>query len=800
MRGQAKREDGLTLRRLEGDPGLQAAEESAAHEIAETFSTTAKKLPRTNRPAMSYNGKESDKEKNSGKDKSDKGKVASPHTFAPKMPKGATAAPKGPSPSTPKQMYPPYPVKKAGSKKEGKNDGAKNGQAPKVGGKEVGKTDKNKDDHEDDYDYYDDYYNKGDKGSKKDSGTGKAPKGIKGEKGSKNGSNNKKGKVKDGKNDNEKGWKNKTPKFPGDDDYYYDDGDHQGGGETPDGSTSVPVNNSTMSPQEPQDGRKAADDDDYYDDGDVKGTDDEDSGQRGDTITGKCTGTIGIIHYECAPVLISYILNFAPFFVGDDNIPDLPDYTGGNGESSRALNIIIPVGSALGVLLLCCGCFFVRRNRRRERLPHSIRDIEAKIQHHAEEGTIDGTADLSDARTFTFSEDGIEKYKRLGMASKSDKSSTIDEELRDAMETLEDFEEVSLQEDDEENQRKQNSKSLVQQFSQRAFKAASTLGWYSNPVPVIEEAVSRDDSSTSDIYNNEESSDDEDEYESYNVSKDAQKSEEANLQVQSKPDDTSYNTKQRDSFNEEENKESRQNVVMQSETKNMSNDADVPEDEPTSPDAVPKADPIQQVESENELREDVIDLTTYVNEKATSGSSALEPPGLEPGGIVPEEEIADSSQDSSSKKVAPVEPTLIPVESALMESAVSPESSDGEEIQAEIDDEKHSEESDVKPCTSDVKETAPSTSAGTTELAQAPDEAQEATTEQREAPKLKVETHSKTVGGAPATNGDSRPEWMKKTLRSQTPTNPVSQPPKANEEKVPEWMLKYKQMKFQKPE
>ena len=166
------------------------------------------------------------------------------------------------------------------------------------------------------------------------------------------------------------------------------------------------------------------------------------------------------------------------------------------------MNLIIPIGSALGVLLLCGGFFIVHRNRR-EKTPEDIREFEAKIQHHAEEGTMDGTAEMSDARTFTFSEDGIERYKRqLALTGRDDKSSTVDEELRGAMESLEDFEEVSLHEDeDEENQRSQNSTAPSKQFSQGAFQAVSHLGLLlSSPVPAIQEAVSRDDSSTSDIY------------------------------------------------------------------------------------------------------------------------------------------------------------------------------------------------------------------------------------------------------------------------------------------------------------
>ena len=391
----------------------------------------------------------------------------------------------------------------------------------------------------------------------------------------------------------------------------------------------------------------------------------------------------------------------------------------------------------------------VRRNRR-ERTPEDIREFEAKIQHHAEEGTMDGTAEMSDARTFSFSEDGIERYRRqLALTGKSDKSSTIDEELRGAMESLDDFEEVSLHEDedeDEENQGVQKSTSLSKQLSQGAFQAVSTLGLFSGPVPAIQEAVSRDDSSTSDIYvaNKQDSFEEsENEYESYSNHEGAhavQVEEFEEVEVE-----------------EEENEDLEENQKIDTIHSKVQNAE-------------------QSTEAENQVQKDVIDLTLYENEGQANGSTTS---ALEPEGLAPENEEGSGDDDSQATPLAGTAATSVSTLS-------SPPSLLGDRVK-EAD---HNEPTDAG--TTDV---APPTTASTVETAVSLDEAK---TEITEECINTEEKNTKFEDDSPDTKEDNRPEWMKKSLRAKSPVSRSTPPPKEDEEKIPEWMLKYKQMRFQK--
>ena len=296
LHGQETRQDGFVARRLEGGAAIEAGEESAANEISETFSTPAKKLQKPHQPAVSLHSYEVVEERNSGKEKKEKGKLT-PHSLAPKVSKEATIAPKGQSEPTPKQKQPIYPAKKPESKST----------------KSPSKTPKGSEAEKDDRDYYYYYYyyyedgddSYEDKKGKKESETGKNnknPKGVKGEKSYKNAAKKDKetddrGKAPKGTKDEnkDKGGKTKVPKFPGDDDDYHDDfysggdgGNHDGGGVIPSTPTISPGNASTDTPTEPKDGRNVDDDDQgyydtYYDDnnGDSNGTGDEDGDQKG---------------------------------------------------------------------------------------------------------------------------------------------------------------------------------------------------------------------------------------------------------------------------------------------------------------------------------------------------------------------------------------------------------------------------------------------------------------------------------------------------------------------------------------
>ena len=235
-RGYVSRRDGfVTARGLKNDGSVtQAIEETASHELADTFATTKDKLPK-----ISSQGKEKESGvvRGGGESykKSRKGKLPD-RPFAPKAPT-ATKSPGGGHPTPPvmppsssKQKYPE--IKTSRKKDEGKVQGSPDTV---------------------------------------DMGATKAPKGVKGEKGhdditKKDKFNDDKGKypkgLKGGNKD--KGGETKVPKFSGDDDVYDhlgDDGGSEGAGaETSTPATRAPRIQPTMAPTEPKDGRNDGND------------------------------------------------------------------------------------------------------------------------------------------------------------------------------------------------------------------------------------------------------------------------------------------------------------------------------------------------------------------------------------------------------------------------------------------------------------------------------------------------------------------------------------------------------------
>lgn len=260
-RGFVSRRNGfVAARRLPQDGSVnEAIEETAAHEIAETFTETHEKIPKSSK-------REDDKESGvvrgggeSYKRKSRKGKLPD-RPVAPKT--SSTRAPGARLP-TPKAMSgQKYPVIKTPKIKD--ETSMKDPQKPYMGSSKTPKGVKGKKDKA----YQD---------------RGKYPKGMKSIK------------------DNED--KTIVPKFPGDDDDYDHYGDYDDGGGMGDDAdstaTRAPRVPSTMAPTVPKDGRHDEDDDyyqdDYYYDDEVQNAaereEEDDDGDDGDdalTDFGKC--------------------------------------------------------------------------------------------------------------------------------------------------------------------------------------------------------------------------------------------------------------------------------------------------------------------------------------------------------------------------------------------------------------------------------------------------------------------------------------------------------------------------------
>jgi hypothetical protein len=185
-----------------------------------------------------------------------------------------------------------------------------------------------------------------------------------------------------------------------------------------------------------------------------------------------------------------------PIIIG--SIPtfrDQDDPSKSSSDSANSLEVLIPIASAVGVLVCCLWGFVCLKRRRKEVSPEQFKAYQQKVRR-VEDDTVDGTADLTDARTFAFSEDGIERHQRLGRSARSDKGSHMEDELREIMESIDEFEEVSLHEEDEENQVQTKSK----QPPKKAFRPFSDI--LSSAIPPVREAASRDDSTStvSDIY------------------------------------------------------------------------------------------------------------------------------------------------------------------------------------------------------------------------------------------------------------------------------------------------------------
>ena len=378
------------------------------------------------------------------------------------------------------------------------------------------------------------------------------------------------------------------------------------------------------------------------------------------------------------------------------------------------MNIIIPAGSALTILICCLGCFFIRR-RNREIRPHDIRELEAKIQHHAEEGTLDGTAEISDARTFTFSEDGIERYKRMVQA---DKSSTVDDELRGAMESLEDFEEVSLHEDDGDDYEKKSTanntlSSGLNQLAQGAFRAVSA-GLSNSKIPPIAETISSD----SDVYvTNNEDKNKEDTF------------EESDNDYESVDDDT-------------------RDVEHDSHPEKVTPSSKIEE----STNLVAIADHSEQEIASEEGEKEVIDLSTY-DQKETYA---------EPDGLVFHDNDS-TAMASHSKPVTEPEPKL--VKAALTESSLSiPDDVNREDKETQ----EPAESTEINDSPQEVKSTMESTNEvyETQTLEEAGEMNSADTTQDYNKPEWMTKTLRSSPPSqsapTPKTNEENVPEWMRK--------------------------------------
>ena len=149
--------------------------------------------------------------------------------------------------------------------------------------------------------------------------------------------------------------------------------------------------------------------------------------------------------------------------------------------------------------MCCLACFLCHKRRGREISPNIFTMYESKLHgRRVDEVTMDGTAELSDARTFTFSEDGIERRTKSSRSTRVNKGSSMDAELRQVMEGIEEFEEVSLHEEDEENQGKWTSSGRSNGNGRGAFRSFSDI--LSSATPPIRVNISHDDSTVSDIY------------------------------------------------------------------------------------------------------------------------------------------------------------------------------------------------------------------------------------------------------------------------------------------------------------
>eukprot|EP00977_Amphora_coffeiformis_P019541 scaffold7349_cov173-Amphora_coffeaeformis.AAC.22 len=743
----------LNVRGLENHGAdIQAMEETAAHEIIETFATTKDKLPK-------IPGQQKHKEsgvvrggEESYKTKSRKSKHPY-HHVAPKA--SSTKAPGGRLPTAPVMPPPPstkkYPVVKPPTKKdEGSDDSKKSSY--KQGSQEKG-----------------------------DMGATRAPKGVKGEKGyadttKKAKTSDDKDKypkgMKDGKN---KGGKTKVPQFPGDDDIYdHVDGD-EGSGGTDDGSAGVDTNSTatraprvqpTMAPTEPKDGRNDGDDvqnaaerdgdnDDYWDD--------EFYNDDGDT--------------------------------DDGNIPVLPDYRGDGDDDdmSRLVDIAVPVGSAAAIMM-CCLAVFCCYRRKRVRSPQDIHEIDAKIQS-AEEGTHDGTADLTDARTFTFSDSGIEKHRRmLGMAQPSDRSSTVEDELRGAMESLEDFEEVSLHDDDGNHARRSPPSgaktTLTDHLFGSAFRPPGSPPMRQVPTieaPAITEAVSRDDSSTSDIYMTNQGTYEESENE-YESSSDSSAGDKEMFEEEVVEDEVRNEGEHltNDGFDE--------NMTGAPATGDHHKPTIIVQTE--APQTQSKNYAGNEKEHNDQDREaNVIDLSTYDQETtlrsavSTKSMSQAVTENIEDKKEDPPTDCASIVSSETQPKNHQEAEQNVQVSDKTISSSASPSENTSKAAE------------DNRPAWMKKAEERMAVASSKPAINEAATEKNEEDTQPALAKKVdekKPETTSMPPSDTAAqVKEDTRPAWMKTTLRSASPS-PPSSPKKEEEDNVPEWMRKYKQMKFQK--
>jgi hypothetical protein len=276
--------------------------------------------------------------------------------------------------------------------------------------------------------------------------------------------------------------------------------------------TLAPTMVQTTVASEPKDGRNNGGDDTTGDGGDSVGNGDEidtdtvpqESEEESDGDSGPDFGKIFLHSRSPLSKMHTNIFSVLPDLSGGA----VPDFAPEPDEESKLMNVVVPVGSALAVLTLF-GVFFFARRDKRERSLEDMDEFEAKIQL-AEEGTLDGATDMSDFRTVTFSEDGIKQCRKMVLGGRSDKSSTVEENLDKALESLEEFEEVSLH-DSSSNDPSVDVASPPSQPSPKSSSRSNRPGvdvFRMLPLGLrpayqaedITRDISKDDSSTSEIY------------------------------------------------------------------------------------------------------------------------------------------------------------------------------------------------------------------------------------------------------------------------------------------------------------
>lgn len=124
-----------------------------------------------------------------------------------------------------------------------------------------------------------------------------------------------------------------------------------------------------------------------------------------------------------------------------------------SSEDDDIVRVLAPIVSGLAIFAFLGSMIYARRNLQ----PLADEEHAAlKSKSHSqtqEDATDDGGTMMSDFRTVAFSEDGIEDtVHRTSQQEASDLGSTLDLELEQVMARMNDFEEVSLQDDDDASQ------------------------------------------------------------------------------------------------------------------------------------------------------------------------------------------------------------------------------------------------------------------------------------------------------------------------------------------------------------